>query len=67
MTIRSQDEGERGVAAHAANNVRHHPKAATAGSALIVARRAQTPESSGYAARRGTLLTSTFREACHAS
>lgn len=34
---------------------------------LIVARRARPRIDGGYAARRGTLLTSTLREACHAS
>ena len=36
-------------------------------NALIVARQARARSRCGYAARRGTLLTSTFREACHAS
>ena len=53
--------------AHVMNHVEHRPRAATAGSTLIVAGRARAQSRCGYAARRGTLLTSTFREACHAS
>jgi hypothetical protein len=60
-------EGERRFEAHAMNNAEHPRGAATTGSTPIVARRARPRIDGGYAARRGTLLTSTLREACHAS
>jgi hypothetical protein len=48
---------------HVTNNLEQPPS----GNTLIAERRSRAPNRSGYAARRGTLLTSTVREACHAS